>query len=495
MHSMKRHWRSLFTVSALVASVLFSPLGARADDQGPSPQGKVCGDPGSSYETATPESVGLDPIKLRAALDYWSEHGSETVKVYRNNCLVGQGRLDPVYDYKPIWIASHTKTLVMLAVGRAQTLGYLNIDDPIGKYIKDVGDDAHRAITIRQLMTMTSGLHMNWSREVEQPGIPDRIKEAMSLKFDFPPGTHMWYQQTPCWLVPEVVSKATGMDFQDFIQKELFDYLGIPKSHWFWTRDRAGHSDGPGWKVFEDGIDFGRHGLLLLNNGKFHGKQLIDPEFLRQARTGTKANPGYGLFMWLNSANHWANGSLFRREEHDSPGLIVSAPRDMYMSWGYRGQHVFMIPSLNMLVTRTGETTPDQWGEAAAADPGWAATMGEQKEGYYQFFKLLMQAVTDRKMPEPPSFDNQPTLPLDDINPNDIVSPAEDNPAALSAGPAAPEGCSLAGCGGQVTYQGYQTWMTDSLRTVPGSVGGASEDVPNSLHSTDVRPGQSSRRP
>ena len=488
MQNMGRHWRSFVPLTALVASALLTPLVARADDQPASSTGKTCADAGTSYATATPESVGLDATKLRAALDYWSQHGSETVKVFRNNCLVGQGRLDPMHDYKPIWIASHTKTLVMLAVGRAQTLGYLNIDDPIGKYITDVGDDAHKAITIRQLMNMTSGLHMNWSREVEQPGIPDRIHEAMSLKFDFPAGTHMWYQQTPCWFVPEVISQATKMDFQDFLQKEVFDYLGIPKSHWFWTRDRAGHSDGPGWKVFEDGIDFGRHAQLLLNDGKYNGKQLIDPEFLRQARTGTAANPAYGFFMWLNSADHWVNGSLFRREEHDSPGLIVSAPRDMYMSWGYRGQHVFIIPSLNMVVTRTGETTPDQWGEAPASDPGYAMTMGEQKEGYYQFFKLLMEAVTDRKMPDPPSFSTQRTLPLDDIDTHDMWSPGEDNPASMSSGPAAPQGCSLAGCGGSVAYQGTQTWLTDSVRTVPGSLSGASQDAPRSLQSEPPAP-------
>lgn len=448
---------------------------------------KTCADAGQTYETATPGEVGLDAQKLNEALDYWTQHGSETVKVFRNNCLVGEGRTDPIYNYKPIWIASHTKTTVMLAVGRAQTLGLLNVNDPIGKYLpQGLGDAAHRAITIRQLITMTSGLHMNWTREVNHELIPDRVREALSLGLEYRPGTHMWYQQTPCWLVPAVLTAATGMDFQEFLQKQVFNPLGIPPSHWFWTRDRAGNSDGPGWKVFEDGIDFGREGQLLLNNGMFRGQQLIDPQFLADARTGTSANPAYGYFMWLNSASHWVNGSIFKREEHDSPGLIVSAPRDMYMSWGYRGQHVFVIPSLNMVVTRTGETTPDQWGTAPLADPGWAVTMGEQKQGYYDFFKTLMEAVKDRQMPAPPPFSTQPTLPLDDIEVGDFVNPA-DNAAVLSLGAAAPQGCAVSGCNGQLAYQGTQTWMSDSVRTGPGTVSGASKSMPSGFESRTLR--------
>jgi CubicO group peptidase (beta-lactamase class C family) len=471
-----------------VAPTAGTPFGAEGSPAVPAGQ-KQCGDAGANYETASPEQVGLDQKKLNDALDYWTSHGSETVKVFKNNCLVGEGRLDPVYNYKPIWIASHTKTTVMLALGRAQTLGYLNVNDPIGKYLpQGLGDPAHRAITIRQLITMTSGLHMNWTREVNHELIPDRVREALSLGFDFQPGTHMWYQQTPCWLVPAVLTMATGMDFQDFLQKQVFDPLGIPQSHWFWTRDRSGNSDGPGWKVFEDAVDFGREGQLLLHNGMFRGRQLIDPGFLADARTGTAANPGYGYFMWLNSANHWVNGSLFKREEHDSPGLIVSAPRDMYMSWGYRGQHVFVIPSLDMVVTRTGETTPDQWGTAPAADPGWAMTMGEQKQGYYDFFKTLMESVKDRPMPAPPPFSAQPTLPLDDIEMGDFVNP-QDNAAVLSLGPVAPQGCAAAGCNGQLAYEGTRTWMTDSLRTGPETAAGTSKGLSSGFAPRTLRTG------
>ena len=100
-----------------------------------------------------------------------------------------------------------------------------------------------------------------------------------------------------------------------------------------------------------------------------------------------------------------------------------------------------------------------------------------------------MGAVTDQKMPDPPAFQTQRTLPLDDINwQGDIVSPGEDNPASMSSGPAAPQGCSLAGCGGAVAYQGTQTWMTDAARTVPGSISGASEEAPKSLQPESPAP-------
>ena len=220
----------------------------------------------------------------------------------------------------------------------------------------------------------------------------------------------------------------------------------------------------------------------------FRGQQLIDPAFLADARTGTAANPAYGYFMWLNSASHWVNGSIFKREEHDSPGLIVSAPRDMYMSWGYRGQHVFVIPSLDIVVTRTGETTPDQWGTEPLADPGWAVTMGEQKKGYYDFFKTLMEAVKDRQMPAPPAFSTQPTLPLDDTEPGDFLNP-KDNAAVLSLGDAAPQGCATAGCDGKLAWEGTRTWTTDSARTGPETLSGTSRGMSSGFQTRTLRMG------
>ena len=421
-----------------------------------------CQDAGSTYERSTPDQVGLDAAKMQEAIDYWGSRGSETVSVFRFNCLVGESANNALFETKPIWIRSHTKTLLSLVIGRAQTLGLLDIDDPIGKYIPEgVGDEAHRAITFRQLLTMRSGLHMNWTREANQAQ-PNRVREAMSLPFDHEPGTWFEYAQTPMYLLPYATSHAVGMDFQQFAQENLFDHLGIPATHYAWGRDRAGNYDGPGWDTRAWPVDFGRIGQLLLHKGEFNGEQLIDESYIEEATTGTRENPGYGMPFWLNSADRFVNASIFERKVVEGP-IVTSAPRDMYMTWGLHGQHVFVIPSLNMVVTRTGNVNPDA---IQTSDPGNSAIAGAQKEGYYTFFKLLMEAVTDKDLPEPPPYSTDWSL---DLDPSAFINP-EDNLATAGVGPAAPEGCPIVGCDGNVEHAGTVDFAGDLVgSTVAGT--------------------------
>lgn len=463
----RQKWRVL--LAAGVATVFAVPP-ALAQGQGvPVDTGQAesrCSDPDATYQTAPPESLGLDSAKLQQAIDYWAQHGSDTVKVFRHGCLAGHGKFDSLSDHVPHVIFSHTKTLLALVVGRAQTQGYLNVDDPIGKYLEEgLGTEAHRAITIRQLLNQTSGLHHNWGRECcgDFSGIPDHVRNEMSLPFDYKPGTVFQYANH-LYTLPYVVERAVGQDFQAYGHEELFSKLGIPRNHWFWGRDRAGHSDGPGWTVYWQPIDFPRFGLLMLNDGLWHGQRLIDPGFLREMRTGIEANPGYGFLLWLNGADHFFNANVWGRRQIPGP-IISSAPRDMYFSYGFVGQHVFVIPSLDMIVTRTGNIAPDS--PEAFDDPGNAVIMGRQKKAYYDFFKLLMEAVTDTEIPPPPPYrSGNWTF---DFDVNLWVNP-EDNLAGLSSGPGAPEGCNILGCDGRVESEGWVQFNQDAARAYGGTV-------------------------
>ncbi|GAA5159616.1 hypothetical protein GCM10023321_41020 [Pseudonocardia eucalypti] len=430
--------------------------------------GSRCHDPGATYQTATPESVNIDQGKLRRALDYWTAHGSDTVKVLRYDCLVGESRLDPVSDKLPHVIFSHTKSILSLVVGRAEEQGLLSVDDPIGKYLPEgLGDSAHRALTIKHFLTMTTGLRMNWTRELggQLNGTkPDRVREALSLPIDHQPGTWFEYAQTPLFVLTYVVERATRQDFQDYADQQLLSKMGIPRDDWFWGRDRAGHSDGPGWAVFMRPAHFPRFGQLLMNEGTWNGSRLVNASYIKDMRTGTKANPGYGYLYWLNSADHFVNASIWGR--HQISGTpIPTAPKDMYFSWGYVGQHTFVIPSLHMIVTRTGNIAPDTL--EALDDPGNAAIMGRQKKAYYEFFKLLMDAVSDAHPPEPPPYQaNRWTF---DFDAGAWVNPLE-NLAAVNLGPNAPEGCIPGACDGAAGFEGYALFAGDAARAMISSV-------------------------
>jgi hypothetical protein len=98
----------------------------------------------------------------------------------------------------------------------------------------------------------------------------------------------------------------------------------------------------------------------LINNGKFGGRQIISPGYVQRLRQGTKANCGFGFYVWLNGC---MPGQTQVNADYPSgqvlPGVpwIESAPSDMYFSLGL-GPFTYVIPSLNMIVQATRSLIP-----------------------------------------------------------------------------------------------------------------------------------------
>lgn len=145
------------------------------------------------------------------------------------------------------------------------------------------------------------------------------------------------------------------MDFQTFAQLALFDPLGIPTSSYFWQKDRSGVTTGYSGLWLRP-LEYGRIGLMLLNNGTFGGCRILSEEFVQSMRQGTSANCGFGLYVWLNSCKPGqtqVNTDYPSRSTLPGEEWIQSAPNDMYYSLGL-GTNTFVIPSLSMVVTRDG---------------------------------------------------------------------------------------------------------------------------------------------
>ena len=279
---------------------------------------------GEAWPTATPEEVGLDPVVLQQAVTYATVHQSATFQVVRFGCLVASSILDPVFGHVKRNLWSHTKTLVALLVGRAETLGYLTLDDTVGRWFPEA-DAAHASISVRHLLTMTSGLHTEWVNELDLLQ-PDRVRSALTLPVDHEPGTYFDYNQTAVTLLAALVQRAVGRDLQEFAQAELFDHIGIERSSWFWVRDRSGNTEGWALWFAEPNDTLARLGTLMLQDGAWAGYQVIDPRFMSELRTPTATNPGYGYLTWVNAGPwYWTPGFPARERRDHRP--IQSARR------------------------------------------------------------------------------------------------------------------------------------------------------------------------
>ncbi len=352
--------------------------------------------PGQPFNVTWPGAVDLDAAKLKQAVDYAAAHLSFSVRVYRHNCLVAKSSLDLLTESVPNNVWSTTKGVISMLAGRAEKLGKLSLDDPIGKYLPQA-DAAHAAITIRQLLTQSSGLHFVWTPELL--GIPENeVTYTLGLPFDYPRGTHFEYGQTTITLLAHVIQKAVGQDLQEFAHQQLFAPIGIQRN-WIWLRDRAGNTKG--WAdLYIAPADLARLGHVMLNKGRWRDLQLLRPEYVKAASTPSPTNPYYGYLYWLNASDHGYTVAMPGARAIENRRMFESAPPDLYAFVGFRDQLIFVIPSLDMVIVRTGEPGNTQGNEQQllTADSG---------EWHHEFFRKLMSSVQDVPYTDPGPYDWQ----------------------------------------------------------------------------------------
>ena len=436
--------------------------------------------PHNEYSTTSPGAVGIDAVKLQTALNYAAVDGSSSVKVFRNGCLIGQGFRDALDDRVPELNAGQTKAIVALVAGIVADRGWVDLDAPIGQYIPDdLGDAAHRAISLRIFMQLTSGVQVNHVTGLNFFLDISRTREYFSTPLLHAPGTYYEFDEIMPSVVMYVLERAIqahmpSVDFQTFTQCQLFDALGIPESAYFSQKDRSGVTTGYSGLWLRP-LEYGRIGQMLLNNGTFGGSQVLSADYVQRLRQGTDANCGFGLYVWLNSCKPGqtqVDTDYPSRRIYPGEAWIQSAPSDMYYSLGL-GTNTFVIPSLNMVVTRDGyqelDTVPGATnGDLHGAFPGNAGGPGD-----HQFFRLLMAAVTDI----PPSVRatiqnsgpyNRPPDERVDVAP--FLIPLDAPLGSYTAiGPNGPVGCNAVSC--PESKSDGLNWIGEIPRTLPGLVG------------------------
>jgi CubicO group peptidase (beta-lactamase class C family) len=261
--------------------------------------------------------------------------------------------------------SSATKSYTSLALGRAIQLGYLSLadlDKPVIDFLNDVdrtnlvkGADK---ITLRQALTMTTGVRLSEEGWEALQSDAARIRgqgEIQAILEDSAPVTEMagtFKYGTGPQFIMQVIEAVVPGTAREFIDKELFGKVGITNYHW-----RTAPSGLPesGWKVSVTARDMMKLGLLVSDNGKWKGKQLISSDYLNQATTrqimtgdddiyggGERvSNQGYGFFWWGTDMAH--NG-----KKHYA-----------FSAQGGGGMYILLIPDFDLTVVVTAHERDD----------------------------------------------------------------------------------------------------------------------------------------
>lgn len=260
----------------------------------------------------------------------------------------------------PHCIHSDTKSIVSLCIGIAVDKGFIkDINQSIFDYLPDyqyLNKNNREYVTIEHLLTMTSGFRWEeWGKSLgsvendqigmwfweEGPNIYVLKRELLAV-----PGTRFNYSGGDIQLLAEILQNATGMSLDKFSEKYLFEPLGITSFDW-WLIFRSGEIQAAGGLKLTP-RDMIKIGALMLNNGKWNGKQIISEAWLSKCSSPFAGNtrikiPGEDLGKLGYSYTWWTKTFDYKNQTIN-----------MFLAVGWGGQKIMVLPELDMVVAFTG---------------------------------------------------------------------------------------------------------------------------------------------
>jgi CubicO group peptidase (beta-lactamase class C family) len=252
---------------------------------------------------------------------------------------------------------SMAKSVLAALVGIAVDEGRLALEGPAPVPEWSSPDDPRHAITLDQLLRMSSGLRFD-----ETYGAVNDVSRMLFTEADtgafaaaFPaataPDTAWSYSSGTSNIVARLLYDSLGRDFEAFVRysrDRLFDPASLTSA--FFEHDASGSPVGSSF-VFMTTRDWARFGELHRNDGVFDGRRVLPEGWVRYVTTPTPRAPdgSYGAHWWLNAGNP---------SDH-SGRPWPSLPADSYAARGYSGQWVLVVPSRELVVIRLGIAVPD----------------------------------------------------------------------------------------------------------------------------------------
>ena len=257
-------------------------------------------------------------------------------------------------------IFSGTKGFWGLAALCAVRDGLFKLDDPVAATITEwKGDPRKSRITIRELLNFTDGI--DGASFLHRSSIANRNTVAIHLPAVAEPGTAFIYGPSHLQIFVELLRrKLAGRSPISYIRENVLEPLGLGSMEF--KADRRGNPlAASGFEL--TAREWARFGQLLLGRGRYQARRIVPADLLREALTGSAANPAYGLTFWLNSEAP-GGAEIDIEKELDLPwqrarwrGICVAktAPADMIVGLGSGYQRIYIIPCLNAVIVRQGQ--------------------------------------------------------------------------------------------------------------------------------------------
>jgi len=321
------------------------------------------------------------PLKLPVDVDaYMAGQRSAALLIVHD----GKLRLERYglgFDGNGRWTSfSVAKSFTSTLVGAAVRDGYIkSMDDKVSQYIPEMKGSAYDDVSVRQLVTMTSGVKWNedyadphsdvaqFNNHKPEPGVEAIVSYMRKLPRDVPAGTKWHYSTGETNLVGILLSKATGKPLATYLAEKIWGPAGMEQQA-TWLVSKTGQEIS-GCCVQAASRDYARFGQFILNGAKVNGKSIVPDGWLeeatkKQADIGIPGR-GYGYFWWTYDDGSFAARGIF-------------------------GQGIFIDPKRKLVIESN-------------ADWGGGATDKVASPARERFYKAVQKAIDDEAATLPPS--------------------------------------------------------------------------------------------
>lgn len=271
-----------------------------------------------------------------------------SVLVYRNGEIAAECYYNGFTKNSRNSIKSICKSITSVCAGICLDQGYIqDLNVPIFHYLPQFNgenDPMHRQITIKHLLTMSSGIYWNGGVHYHCPMLAQMryskswVDYIADTAMKFHPGSRYIYKEFDLILLGALLEKAIGGELFDFLNENLYQPLGIQSDRWWKSRCDVPYSVALGDEGPEEqqssltARDLLRIGQLYLQNGVYNGKQIISERYIKECTSPSRSEKGYGYMWWLGD--------------------------DWYGCRGFGGQNITVFPKQNAIFVMQATPTP-----------------------------------------------------------------------------------------------------------------------------------------
>jgi CubicO group peptidase (beta-lactamase class C family) len=282
------------------------------------------------------------PLKLTVDVDASMAAQRSAALIVLHDGKVRLERYGLGFDAHGRWTSfSVAKSITSTLVGAAMHDGFIrSMDDKVSAYIPAMKGSAYDDVSIRQLLTMTSGVQWNedyadphsdvarFNNHQPEPGVDALVSYLRRLPRAAPPGTRWHYSTGETNLVGILVSQATHQPLATYLSKTIWVPAGMEQQA-TWILSRSGQEIS-GCCLQAATRDFARFGQFILEGGRIDGRSVVPDRWLAQATTTQvgigEPQRGYGYLWWTYGDGSFAARGIFGQ------GIFIDPKRKLVIA-------------------------------------------------------------------------------------------------------------------------------------------------------------------